>query len=210
MSVRDEHLSGRGGAVVARRSTRGAVAAVVLLAMGLLGAACTPSPDGSTPSPDLFSGGTYQLGVTIPPQTFSNTFPVFGGLGTCTATATTASVSIPGATLTLAAVQLDLAAGTLTLPGARVDLPRASLSAGTLTLSCFGTVVGTVGFTVEFAGMASVQAATLDVVNRRVTLSAPTLRITDASVAFLGGPTGMRPVPLDPFEVTLPPVQVAL
>lgn len=193
----------------ARGARRGLVAAA-LMVVALLGAACTPSPDGSTPTPDLFRGGTYQLGVTIPPQTFSNTFPVFGGLGTCTATATTASVSIPGATLTLAAVEVDLERGTLTLPGARVDLPRASLSAGTLTLSCFGAVVGTVGFTVEFAGVASVQAATLDVANRTVTLSAPNLRITDASVAFLGGPAGMRPVPLDPFEVTLPPVRVAL
>jgi hypothetical protein len=145
----------------------------------------------------------------VPPQSFDRTFPVLGGLGTCTAAATTPSLHLHG-TATLAAAVPDPAGGSATISSARVELPGSTVSAGTLSLTCFGQVVGRIGFSVDFDGVATVRSARLDVASRAVTLTDPTITVTNASVVFSGAPAGATPVALDPFTLTVPTIHVTL
>lgn len=179
--------------------------AVAVAALLLTAAACTPAP-GTT----LFEGGTYDIDVVIPPQSFSSTFDVFEGLGTCTVTATTPSVDIPDATLTLPPAELDLAQAVAVIPSAVVELPSATVSVGSVSLSCFGFHLFTVGFSISVEGSVSVQQATLDITTGKVVLADPTLTVTDAWVTFAGAPPEMEPVRLDPFTVTIPSIDVRL
>lgn len=184
---------------------RGALTgAVVATALLLTAVACTPAP-GTT----LFDGGTYDIEVVIPSQSFSTTFDVFEGLGSCTTTATTPAVDIPDATATLPPAELDLAESTAVIPSAVIELPSATVSAGSLSLSCFGFHLLTIGFSVSVEGSVTVQQATLDLATGKVTLSDPTLTVTEAWVTFAGAPPEMEPVRLEPFTVTLPTIDVS-
>lgn len=199
---------GRSGGRIVRRT-----AAVVLAVVTLASLGCAAPPEGAQDpagTPSWFAGGTFPIDVSVPPQTASATFPVLWGLATCTSTVTTPSVEIPGATATLAAVELDPFAGTVTIPHASVVLPRSTISAGSLSLSCDGHHIGTVGLAIEFEGSASAGTARLDTVTRTVTVTDPTLSITDGSVTFGGAGSGAAPVPLDPFEVTVPTFRVVV
>lgn len=190
-----------------RRYVRGAAVAA-LAAVAVLAGACAPAP-GADPGEavaDLFEGGTYPIAVDVAPQTYTAEFDVFG-MATCTATATTAEVDIDGS-LTLQPAELAPGLDRVTIPGAVLELPGSRVSAGSLSLSCDGQHVGSIGVSIEFDGSASVQSAVLDVPSGTVSLTDPTISVTNARVTFAGGPGGSTPVPLDPITVTVPTVSV--
>jgi hypothetical protein len=182
-------------------------AATLIAAIALLSAACAPPPDGA-PEASMFDGGTYDVEVVVESQSISTEFTVLG-LTRCTTTAVTPAVDLRG-TMTLAPAEMPDGLTSVRIPSASVTIPRATISAGSLSLNCDGHHIGTIGLSVQFSAAASVQSATLDTVARTVTLADPTLSITDALVTFSGAPAGTAPVPLDPITVTVPTISVDL
>lgn len=187
----------------ARTLTSRAVVLAALAVVALASAACAPAVGGS--SPDYFAGGTYPLDIDVPSQTFSEDFSFFDA--NCTASATTPSLSIPGATLTLQAAELDPLTMRATIPGATLDLPAATLSAGSIGVSCDGAEVFRLGVSVTFDATASVQSAQLDLSAGTATLSDPTITITDAT-ATVSGIAGLDPIALDPITLNVPSADV--
>lgn len=178
-----------------------AVAAVAVL--GVAGVACTPPPES-----EMFDGGTYPIEIEVAPQTVTNEFDLLG-LVQCSTTATTPEVDIDGS-LTLAPAELSPDATQVTIPSASLALPASRVSVGSFSLTCDGEHVGTLGLVLEFSAAASVQTAVLDTEARTVTLTDPTLTVTDARVSFAGAPEGTPPVELDPIDVTVPTISVPL
>lgn len=183
-----------------RLARRGSVAVVVAATLGLL-AACAPSP-GTT----VFDGGTYDVELVVPPQVASTSFDLFG-LTTCTSEVTTPSVEVRG-TATLAPAELDPHSAVVRIPSATVELPRTRASAGSWTLTCWDAPIVTVGFSVELDGVVSAHGALLDTTTNRVTVDDPTIAVTDAVLLLDGEPFGIGPIPLDPFTVTVPAIDV--
>ena len=169
-----------------------------------LASACAPPPEGT--AADLFEGGTYPIDVVVEPQTVTTEFSLFG-LATCTSTAVTPSVDLHGS-LTVAPAELDPAMSRVSIPGATLELPGSTVSAGSLSLTCNGTHLGTIGVSLQFDGAASVQAAVLDTTAGTISLTDPTLTLTNVRATFAGAPAGTAPTPLDPITVTVPTVDV--
>lgn len=178
------------------------MAAVAVAAVAMTG--CTPPP--ASEAVDLFEGGTYPVEIVVTPQTVTTEFSLFG-LTTCTSTAVTPSVDVHG-TLTVAPAELDPGLTRVTIPGATLELPGSTVSAGSLSLTCNGTAIGTIGVSLQFDGAASVQAAVLDTVAGTVSLTDPTITLTDVRATFAGAPAGTAPTPLDPITVTVPDIDV--
>jgi hypothetical protein len=182
-------------------------AAALIAAVALLGAACTPPPEG-TPESSMFDGGTYAIEVDVESQSHSVDYMLWG-LVSCTTTVTSPAVDLSG-TMTLAPAEMPDGLTSVRIPSASVQIPRANISVGSLSLSCDGHHIGTVGLAMQFSAAGSVQSATLDTVARTVTLSDPTLSITDATVTFDGTAAGNAPVALDPITVTVPTISIDL
>ena len=180
-------------------------AATLIAAVALLSAACAPPPDG-TPESSMFDGGTYAIEVDVESQSHSVDYMLWD-LIPCTTTVTSPAVDLDG-TVTLAPAEMADGLTSVRIPSASVQIPRATITVGSLSLSCDGHHIGSVGLTLQFSAAASVQSATLDTVAGTVTLADPTLTITDASVAFTGA--GLEPVQLDPITVTVPTISVDL
>lgn len=179
--------------------------AITLLALGaLVAGACTPPPE-PTPT-DWFEGGTYPVEVIVASRTVTTEFSWFG-LATCTSTAVTPSVELRG-TLTVAAVELDPAAATVTIPGASLELPSSTVSAGSWSLTCDGTHLGTIGVSLQFDAAASVRSVVLDPSASTLRLADPTLALTGIRATFAGMPPGTAPTPLAPVTVTVPTLDV--
>ncbi len=162
--------------------------------------------DPGQPAADLFEGGTYPIEIAVAPQTVTTQFDAFG-LAQCEATTTTPSVDIDG-TLTVAPAEIAPGLDRVVIPGATLELPGSRVSVGSLSLTCDGEHVGSIGVSVEFDATASVGAAVLDVGAASLSLADPTISITDASARFAGGPAGDTVVELDPITVTVPTVSV--
>ncbi len=171
----------------------------VLVLMGVA-AACSPSPGMS-----MFQGGTYDLDLSLPPQHASQTFPV-ANLGTCTITADTPQITLPGATLTVGDAEFDQVAGTATIPHAEVVVPHAVVPIGTVSLSCFGNAVATLDVSVELEATASVQSAVFDADDNTITLTQPTISIPSAKLIVTGAPVPLPPIALPPISVTVPTI----
>lgn len=178
----------------------------VIAAVAVVAAACAPPPEADVA--DWYEGGTYPIELVVEPQTVTTEFTVFG-LVECTSSAVTPSLDLRG-TLTVAPAQLDPAASSVVIPGATVELPGASVSAGSLSLTCNGTHIGTVGVSLAFDAAASVRSVVLDTQAGSLTLADPTLTLTDVRATFAGAPSGTEPLPLDPITVTVPTLDVAL
>ena len=162
--------------------------------------------DPGPPAFDLFEGGTYPIEIAVAPQTVTTDVDLFG-LAQCEATTTTPSIDIDG-TLTVAPAEIAPGLDRVVIPGATLELPGSRVSVGSLSLTCDGEHVGSIGVSVEFDATASVGAAVLDVGAASLSLADPTISITDASATFAGGPAGDTVVELDPITVTVPTVSV--
>lgn len=188
-----------------RRAVRTAsitIGAVVMLAVS----ACAPPP--AAEAVDLFEGGTYPVEIVVAPQTVTTEFSLFG-LVSCTSTSVTPSVDVRG-TLTVAPAELDPAITRVTIPGASLDLPGATVSAGSLSLSCDDTVLGTIGVSLQFDAAAAVRSVVLDTEAGTLSLAEPTLTLTEVRATFAGAPAGTAPTPLAPISVTVPSIDVDL
>ncbi len=188
-----------------RRAVRTAsitIGAVVMLAVS----ACAPPP--AAEAVDLFEGGTYPVEIVVAPQTVTTEFSLFG-LVSCTSTSVTPSVDVRG-TLTVAPAELDPAITRVTIPGASLDLPGATVSAGSLSLSCDDTVLGTIGVSLQFDAAAAVRSVVLDTEAGTLSLAEPTLTLTEVRATFAGAPAGTAPTPLAPISVTVPSIDVEL
>lgn len=191
-----------------RRTSRTWAIALVAVAAVALGA-CAPPPEApETPVSNLFSGGTYPIEIEVAPQTVTKEFSFFG-LATCTATAVTPSVDIDGS-LTVAGAVISPSLTRVTIPGASLDLPASTVSAGSLSLTCDGTHVGTVGVSLQFDGAASIQSVVLDVAENTLSLTDPTITLTNVRATFAGAPPGTAPTLLDPITVRVPSIDVEL
>lgn len=177
-----------------------AAMAVMALALG----ACTAPPEGE--APDLFAGGTYAIDIVVEPQTVTTEFS-FLGLATCTATSVTPSVDVHG-TLTVAPAELDPSLSRVTIRGASLELPGSTVSAGSLSLRCNDTHVGTIGVSLQFDGAASVRSVVLDPAAGTLTLADPSITLTDVRATFAGVPAGTAPTQLGPITVTVPTIDV--
>ncbi len=188
-----------------RRAVRTAsitIGAVVMLAVS----ACAPPP--AAEAVDLFEGGTYPVEIVVAPQTVTTEFSLFG-LVSCTSTSVTPSVDVRG-TLTVAPAELDPAITRVTIPGASLDLPGATVSAGSLSLTCDDTVLGTIGVSLQFDAAAAVRSVVLDTEAGTLSLAEPTLTLTEVRATFAGAPAGTAPTPLAPISVTVPSIDVEL
>lgn len=188
-----------------RRAVRTAsitIGAVVMLAVS----ACAPPP--AAEAVDLFEGGTYPVEIVVAPQTVTTEFSLFG-LVSCTSTSVTPSVDVRG-TLTVAPAELDPAITRVTIPGASLDLPGATVSAGSLSLACDDTVLGTIGVSLQFDAAAAVRSVVLDTEAGTLSLAEPTLTLTEVRATFAGAPAGTAPTPLAPISVTVPSIDVEL
>ena len=188
-----------------RRAVRTAsitIGAVVMLAVS----ACAPPP--AAEAVDLFEGGTYPVEIVVAPQTVTTEFSLFG-LVSCTSTSVTPSVDVRG-TLTVAPAELDPAITRVTIPGASLDLPGATVSAGSLSLTCDDTVLGTIGVSLQFDAAAAVRSVVLDTEAGTLSLAEPTLTLTEVRATFAGAPAGTAPTPLAPISVTVPSIDVDL
>lgn len=183
----------------ATRLTRTA-AAMAIVAVMAVAAACTPSPTGG-----IFEGGTYDLDLSLPPQHASETFPLFG-MGTCTVTVDTPEIRLAGATLVVGDAEIDQTDGTATIADARVVVPRSTVPLGTVSLECFGHAVGTLGVAADISATASLQAAVFDAEDYTLTLVEPTISIPDARLLLTLDGTALPPLELPPIEVAVPTV----
>jgi hypothetical protein len=188
---------------------RGTVRMWVVAAVAVTAAvatACAPPPEADLG--DMFEGGTYPVEIVVEPQTVTTEFSLFG-LVNCTSTSVTPSVDIRGS-LTVAPAELDPGLTEVTIPGASLELPASTVSAGSLTLSCNGSQLGTIGVSLQFDGAASVQAAVLDLAAGTISLGDPTITLTNVRATFAGAPAGTAPTPLAPITVTVPTIDVVV
>jgi hypothetical protein len=193
---------------VRRRVRAGAITLIALTTLAV--SACAPPPEGGPADvPDaatLFEGGSFPVEIVVEPQTVTTEFSLFG-MATCTSTSVTPSVDLRGA-LTVAPAELDPDLTRVTIPGATLELPDATVSAGSLSLSCNGAHLGTIGVSLQFDALASVQSVVLDTGTGTLTLTDPTITLTDVRATFAGGPPGAAPMPLEPVTVTVPTIDV--
>ena len=103
--------------------------------------------------------------------------------------------------MTLPASTIDLSQPTVTLSGVTVNVPDATLAAGTFDVGCFGVTLATLTVQLSLVGTAEIGTATVDTVNRTVTLTDSTLDLVGSSIV-LGG--GLGTVPLPPISVPIP------
>ena len=127
----------------------------------------------------------------------------------CTVTAVTPSVDLRG-TLTVGPAEMSPELRFVEIPGATLDLPGSTISAGSASLTCDGELVGALGLSLRFDAGASVQSAVLDTTERTLTLSEPTITLTDVQVV-LGGPAGATPpIDLDPITMSVPTLDIGI
>ncbi len=165
--------------------------AVAVLA--LVAAACSPPPGGIP-----VQGGTFDVDVTVPSQSFSYDFLL------CTATASTNPVQLTGATITVPSVVVAPGTSTITVPSVEVVIPSGTAAAGSLNISCFGTSLGTVDIALTIAGTATTGAAVLNMVTGELSLVDATIQLDGATVEI----PGVGSIPLPPFDVSLGDIQI--
>ena len=173
------------------RVRAGAFAAVALVAV--MAAGCASVPPGSYP------GGTYSVDVALPGQAISHQF------GQCTASVTVPEIPIPGATVTVPAFSVAEGQTSITVPNVMVSIPGATLAGGTAELVCDGETVGSVPFSITFAGTVAASEGTLDTATKTITLSDATVDLSEAAVDVAGLPTFPLPTP----TITLPEITVS-
>lgn len=173
-----------------RVRTRAAIGAAFV---ALLVAACTPAP-GTIP----FEGGTFDIDVTVPSQSFDVDFLI------CTTTATTDPIDLVGATLTVPSVDVDPTLSIISVPSSTLTIPAGTLAAGSLSIECFGETFGPVTIDLSLAGSVSTEAASLDTATQTISLDDATLLLDGAEVIV----PGIGSIPLPPFEVELGAISV--
>ncbi len=177
-----------------RRLRAGSVVLVSLVA--LVASACAGAPTGIP-----YNGGTFELDVTIPSQTFTVS------LGPCSTTLTTDPIPVSGASVTLPPTNIDLSRPTITVTGASVSIPEATLAAGTFAVGCFGTTFATLTAQLNLVGAAQIGTATIDTAARTVTLTDSTLTLDGSSVSLNGG---VGDIPLPPIDVPIPSFTISI
>jgi hypothetical protein len=180
--------------------------AVALATVGVTAlSACAPP---SAPAgPEIFSGGTYPVEIVVEPQEVTTDFTFLGS--SCSATTTTPSVDVRG-TLTVEPAELDPASASVILPGAELDLPSGTVSAGSISLTCNGSSLGSVGLQLRFDALATSTSVVLDTSASTLTMTDPSVSLRNARVTFTGAAAGLPEVPLGPVEVTVPSILIEL
>lgn len=184
------------------RALRGpAVAiAVVLSLLGLGCAAPTPPPGNGI---DIDFG---PLTVPLPPieiRAPATTIP----FAVCNIAYRPPGVNIVGATLTIPKVRIDPAASVVSVPNVKVTIPRLRVPLSTLTLRC-GPLALPVQVDLIIPSTVRVQAATLNLAARTITLTNPSFTVDGAGIGIPG--LGNLVIPLPPIlNVPLPTTAIA-
>lgn len=179
------------------RTRRTTSLAVVLVAfVSLVAGACAGAPTGIP-----FNGGSFDVDVTIPSQTFSFNY------GPCAVTVTTDEIPVSGATVTLPPVSIDLSQPTISVNNVAVSIPDATLAAGSFGVGCFGTTFATLSAQLSLVGAVQIGTATIDTASRTVTLADSSLTLTGSTVVLNGG---VGEIPLPPIDIAIPSFTISV
>ncbi len=159
------------------RKLRGPALAIAVV-LSLLGLGCAP------PSPPVGGGGTEidfgPLTIPLPPIEIrppATTIP----FGLCDVAYQPPGVNIVGATVTIPRIRIDPTQPIITVPNVVVKIPQLRVPLSTVTLSC-GLLELPVQVDLIIPSTVSVQAATLNLDARTITLTHPVLTIDGAGL----------------------------
>jgi hypothetical protein len=183
----------------ARRLRAPLVAMAVVTAF--VGAACaTPSPPAGGGGIDINFG---PLTIPLPPIEIRPPATVIP-LGPCGASYQPPGVQIIGATVTIPGIRIDPTQPIITVPNVFVNIPQLRFPTSTVALGCPPLPPVTVQIDLIVPSQVLVQAATLNLAARTITLSNPTFTIRGAGLGVVGVLGGLDVVvPLPPI-VSLP------
>lgn len=155
------------------------IAAVAALA----GPACAPQ------TPPAGGGGVAvdfgPLTIPLPPFEIrppATTIPV---LGLCNVGFQPPGIRITNATVTIPGIRIDPSNPIITVPNVRVNIPGLRAPVASLNLQC-GPIVVPVTVEVILPSAVSVQAVTLNLAARTITLTSPSLTLNGAGLGVLG------------------------
>ncbi|MCZ7631381.1 MAG: hypothetical protein M5U19_21050 [Microthrixaceae bacterium] len=112
-----------------------------------------------------------------------------------------------GATLTIPKIRIDPSRPVVTVPDVKVSIPRLRVPLSTITLRC-GLLALPVQVDLIIPSTARVQAATLNLSARTITLTNPSMSINGAGLGIPG--LGDLVIPLPPIlNVPLPTTAIA-
>ena len=137
--------------------------------------------------------------MTLPGQQISHQF------GQCTTSVTVPDIPIQGAIVTVPAFSVAEGQTSITVPNVMVSIPGATLVGGTAELVCDGQTLGSVPFSITFAGTFAASEGTLDTATKTITLTDTAVDLSEASVDIGGLPTFPLPTP----TITLPGITVS-
>lgn len=185
-----------------RRRLRGPALAIAVV-LSLLGLGC------ASPTPPPGSGIDIDFGpltVPLPPIEIrppATTIP----FAFCSIAYRPPGVNITGATLTIPKVRIDPSAAVVSVPNVKVTIPRMRVPLSTLTLRC-GALALPVQVDLIIPSTVRVQAATLNLAARTITLTNPSFAINGAGIGIPG--LGNLVIPLPPIlNIPLPTTAVA-
>lgn len=200
-------------ATAGRRGRLGSVAVAVLVS-AVLAVACVPPP---TPPPPTTTTTTSTTTTTAVPVTvipgftyqlpsFSLDLPSVGvGFSGCNGTYDPPSVNVTGPVLSIPETTVVGATGVVQLPGVSLQQGAASLSLGTVTISCLISFSSSVRL--DLGSAAATPSATVDLGQGSITTSAVTLSLS-ATLVFTG--FGGLTIPLANQNVTIPGVTIPI
>ncbi len=190
-----------------RRRSAVAVAGILALFAGACVPPTVPPPatttsTTSTTIPDItIPGFTYQL------PSFSLDLPsVDVGFSGCSASYNPPSFGVTGPTLVIPETTVPANGGVLPLPGVQLNSGAASISLGSVTISCL-FVSFTSGVVVNLGGGAASPSATLDLNQGKIIVGSSTLSLS-ASLVFQG--FGGLTIPLANQTVVIPGAEIPL
>lgn len=183
---------------VSSRRSRGPVLAVAVV-LCLIGIGCAP------PSPPAGGGGVEidfgPLTIPLPPieiRAPATNIP----FGICNIAYRPPGVNIVGATLTIPKIRVDPTRPVVTVPNVKMTIPRLRVPLSTVTLRC-GLLALPVQVDLIVPSTVRIQAATLDLDARTITLTNPSFTINGAGLGIAG--LGDLVIPLPPIvDVPLP------
>lgn len=181
-----------------------APAIAIMVVLSLVGAGC------ATPSPPAGGGGIeIDLGpLTVPLPPIEVRAPATNiPFGLCSISYRPPGVNVVGATLTIPKIRIDPSRPVVTVPDVKVSIPRLRVPLSTITLRC-GLLALPVQVDLIIPSTARVQAATLNLSARTITLTNPSMSINGAGLGIPG--LGDLVIPLPPIlNVPLPTTAIA-
>jgi len=194
-----------GTGATARRSRRLRAPLVAFVAAAaLVSGACAP------PSGPAGPGGiNFALGFTIPLPPITIRPPATNiPFGICNIGYQPPGVQIVGATVTIPGIVVDPNQPIITVPNVVVKIPQLRVPLSTVTLQCLGLINLPVQVDLIIPATVNVQAATLNIAARTITLQNPSLTANGAGFGIAGLGDLVIPIPID-LPIPLPTTAIS-